>query len=85
MQIGCGIRTMTVKGHDYLYFWHYETREGRRRAVHTYMGPVRDPEASRKAVEAMDAYARKAIDEARRRLAASRAVASSRRALGSYQ
>ena len=80
MQIGCGVRTMTVKNHEYLYFWHYETQGGRRRAVHDYMGPARDPESGRKAVEALEAYARKAIDEARRRIQSekSQAIAGSR-------
>ena len=66
---------MTVKRHDYLYFWHYETRDGRRRAVHDYMGPARDPESGRRAVDALEAYARKAIEEARRRLASEKGVA----------
>ena len=68
MQIGCGVRTMTVRNHEYLYFWHYETRDGRRKAVHDYVGPARDPDSSRRAVEALEAYTRKAIEEARRRL-----------------
>ncbi len=68
MQIGCGVRTMTVRNREYLYFWHYETRDGRRKAVHDYVGPARDPDTGRKAVEALEAYTRKAIEEARRRL-----------------
>ncbi len=75
MQIGCGVRTMTVKGHEYLYFWHYENKDGGRRAVHDYVGPARDPDSGRKAVEALEAYARKAIEEARRRLQAAKAGA----------
>ncbi len=68
MQVGCGVRTMTVRNREYLYFWHYETRDGRRKAIHDYVGPARDPESGRKAVEALEAYTRKAIEEARRRL-----------------
>ena len=69
MQLGCGVRTMTVKGRDYLYVWHYESRDGRRRAVHDYIGPARDPDA-----------ARKGIEDARRRLQARKAgaIAASR-------
>ncbi len=80
MQIGCGIQVKSVKGHEYVYFWHYESREGRRRPVFDYLGPARDTESARKAVEAMDAYARKAIEETRRRLQAIRthAVAAGR-------
>ena len=62
------MRTMTVRNREYLYFWHYETRDGRRKAIHDYVGPARDPEAGRKAIEALEAYTRKAIEEARRRL-----------------
>ena len=45
-----------------------QTRDGRRKAIHDYVGPARDPEAGRKAIEALEAYTRKAIEEARRRL-----------------
>lgn len=76
MQIGCGIQVKPVKSPDYVYFWHYESREGRRRAVYDYLGPARDPEAARRAVEAMETYARKAIEEARRRLQAIRTHAA---------
>jgi len=80
MQLGCGVRTMTVKGRDYLYVWHYESRDGRRRAVHDYIGPARDPDAARKAGEALEGYARKGIEDARRRLQARKAgaIAASR-------
>ncbi len=76
MQIGCGVRTMTVKDHDYLYFWHYENREGRRRAVHDYLGPARNPESVKKAIEALEAYTRRAIEEARRRLQSAKVEAA---------
>jgi hypothetical protein len=78
MQIGCGVRTLRVKNHDYLYFWHYESENGRRRAVHDYIGPVRDPATGRKAVDALEAYTRKAIEEARRRLQSEKAEALTR-------
>jgi len=75
MQLGCGVRTMTVKNHEYLYFWHYETQGGSRKAVHEYVGPIGDPDSGRKAVDALEAYARKAIEEARRRLQSEKAQA----------
>lgn len=80
MQVGCGVSVKAIKGREYLYFWHYETREGRRRPVHDYIGPARNPESARRAVEALEAYARKAIDDARRWLQSERvqALASSR-------
>ena len=80
MQIGCGIQVKAVKGHDYVYFWHYESRDGRRRAVYDYEGAARNPESARHAIEAMEAYTRRAIEQARRALqgAKARAVAGSR-------
>ncbi len=40
MQIGCGVYTHVVRGRAYLYFWHYETAQGRRRQVKEYLGPA---------------------------------------------
>jgi hypothetical protein len=75
MELGCGIRAMTVKGREYLYVWHYESRDGRRKQVYDYVGPVSDPEARRRAGEALDGYTRKAMEEARRRVQAGRTSA----------
>ena len=72
MQIGCGYRVMQVRGRDYLYFWHYEPRDGRRRQVYDYVGPAKDGEARRKTVDLLDQYTRRAIEEARRRLQSER-------------
>ncbi len=72
MQIGCGYRVMHVRGRDYLYFWHYEARDGRRRQVYEYAGPAHDGDARRKVVDSLEAYTRKAIEEARRRLQSER-------------
>lgn len=76
MELGCGIRLKTVKRREYLYVWHYEPIEGRRRQVYDYIGPAANPEARRKAIDALEAHARKAIDDARRRIHAGRAVAA---------
>lgn len=75
MQIGCGIQVKPRRERAYVYFWHYEARDGRRTLVYDYVGPARDPESGRRAVQAMEAYARKAIDEARRRLQVARVAA----------
>src|SRR2546427_13167427 len=72
MKIGCGYRVMHVRGRDYLYFWQYEPRDGRRRQVYDYVGPERDGEARRKVVELLEQYTRRAIEEARRRLQSER-------------
>ena len=75
MQIGCGIQMKPRRERDYVYFWHYESRDGRRKEVYDYVGPARDPESARKAVQALEGYTRKAIDEARRQLQAARTTA----------
>ncbi len=75
MELGCGMRAMTVKGREYLYVWHYETRDGRRKQVYDYVGPAGDANARRRAGDALDAYARRAMDEARRRVQAGRSSA----------
>ncbi len=75
MQIGCGYRVMKVHGRDYLYLWHYETRDGRRKQIHDYVGPAGDADARRKVVDFLEAYTRRAIEEARRRLQAGRIAA----------
>ena len=82
MQIGCGYRVMTVRRRPYLYIWHYESRDGRRKQVHEYIGPAGDADARRKVVEALEAYTRRAVEEARRRLQSERlgAMAAARRA-----
>jgi len=80
MQIGCGYRVMDVRGRAYLYFWHYEPKDGRRRQMYDYVGPARDAEARRKVVDLLEQYTRRAIEEARRHLQAERieAMAASR-------
>lgn len=75
MELGCGVRVKAVKGRDYLYVWHYEPDGGRRHQVYDYIGPAGDADARRRAIAALEAHARKAIDEARRRIEAGRAVA----------
>jgi len=50
MQIGCGIQMKPRRERAYVYFWHYEARDGRRTLVYDYVGPARDPESGRRAV-----------------------------------
>ena len=40
MQVGCGVYAHTVRGNQYLYFWHYENRGASRVQVKEYLGPV---------------------------------------------
>ena len=72
MELGCGVRAMTVKGREYLYVWHYETRGGKRKQVYDYVGPAGDGDARRRAAESLEAHSRKAIYEAQRRIQAGR-------------
>ncbi len=68
MQVGGGVRVMRVKGIAYVYVWHYETVNGGRKPVLEYIGPARNPDSARKAVNAMEEYSKKAISEARRQI-----------------
>lgn len=65
MQVGCGLYEHEVKGRPYLYFWHYETKGGRRVQIKEYLGPA-DAEASREeALRLCEAYFRRAAQEIR--------------------
>ncbi len=75
MELGVGVRVKPVKGRDYLYVWHYEPDGGRRRQVYQYVGPAADAAARGRAIDLLEAHARKAIEEARRRIASGRATA----------
>lgn len=77
MQVGCGFRVKEVKGHDYVYFWHYEDRGGRSRQVHVYVGPRRSAATSRRLSELLEAYYARVAHEIARQLAAARRAAAS--------
>src|SRR2546428_12976937 len=72
MELGCGVRVKAIKGHDYLYVWHYERDGARRRQVYDYIGPASDSDARRRAIDSLEGHARKAIEEARHRIEAGR-------------
>ena len=74
MQVGCGIRVKEIKGHEYVYFWHYEERGGRSRQVFDYIGPRRFPGTARRLSDSLEAYYARAADRMRRDLAAHRAA-----------
>lgn len=65
MQIGCGLYEHTVKGHTYLYFWHYEERGGRRSQIKEYVGPARSSETHADALRRCEEYFRRASRELR--------------------
>ncbi len=56
MQIGCGVYELTIRDRPYLYFWHYESKGGRRVQVKEYVGPARSPEARDEAGRRCEAY-----------------------------
>ncbi len=74
MQVGCGFRMKPVRGHDYVYFWHYENRSGRSRQVYEYMGPRRSWETARRLAAAVEAYYAGAENDLRRQLVGQRAA-----------
>ena len=79
MQVGCGFRVKTIKGNDYVYFWHYEEREGRSRQIQQYVGARRAAPTSRRLAELLDAYYARVSQDLHRERAGSRAAAASLR------
>jgi len=67
MQIGCGATTKEIRGRRYVYFWHYEERDGRRRQVFRYVGPLGRESTRSRLSEAITAYYDRAAEELRRR------------------
>ena len=66
MQIGCGVYELTIRDRPYLYFWHYESRAGRRVQVKEYVGPVRSPDARAEAGRRCEAYFDRASEDLQR-------------------
>src|SRR2546430_17268104 len=66
MQVGCGFRVKGVQGQDYVYFWHYEDRDGRSRQVYEYMGPRRSSGTASRLTTAVEAYYAAAGNDPRR-------------------
>ena len=80
MQVGCGFRVKAIKGRDYVYFWHYEDRDGRSRQVYAYLGPRRSAGTARRLIEALEGYFARASNDLRRQLAVHRAAIAALRA-----
>ncbi len=71
MQIGCGVYVHSVRRRRYLYFWHYETKGGRRVQIKEYIGPSDSLRTKEEAARrAGDYFARVALDLERARAAA---------------
>jgi len=63
MMLGCGYCEKTIHGRAYLYFWHYESRGGRREQVEEYVGPARNPRTRQEVARRVTAYAERAQAE----------------------
>ena len=75
MQVGCGFRVKTIRGSEYVYFWHYEDRGGRSRQIQDYLGALRSPATSRRLLDRLDAYYARVAADLERERAASRLAA----------
>jgi len=63
MMMGCGYCVKTIRHRRYLYFWHYEDREGRRKQVEEYIGPSKDLRAREEVARRVAVYADRARSE----------------------
>ncbi len=66
MMMGCGYCVKTIRNRRYLYFWHYEDRDGRRVQLEEYIGPSKDLRARAEVARRVAAYADRARSEMRR-------------------
>jgi len=76
MQIGCGATTKQIRGRRYVYFWHYEERDGHRHQVFRYIGPLGRESTRARLAEAIGSYYDRAGEELRRRRGEALAKAS---------
>lgn len=79
MQVGCGFRIMVVKNREYVYFWHYEDRDGRSRQVYRYLGPKASARTARRLDAALDGYYARSAEVLQKELARHRAAAAALR------
>jgi len=63
MMLGCGYCVKTIRRGRYLYFWHYESRGGRREQVEEYVGPAADPKVREEICRRVASYADRAKGE----------------------
>lgn len=74
MQVGCGVYRHTVRGREYLYFWHYESKGQSRVQVKEYVGPARSERAITEAARRCRLYYERAVADLQRLRAASLAA-----------
>ena len=74
MKVGCGVYRHTVRGREYLYFWHYETRGRSRVQLKEYVGPAGSARSIEEAARRCDGYYQRAVGELQRLRASSLAT-----------
>jgi len=74
MQVGCGAYLHTVRGREYLYFWHYETKGRSRVQVKEYIGPAKSDRSIAVAARRCEGYYDRALAELHRLRASSLAT-----------
>jgi len=74
MQVGCGVYLHTVRGREYLYFWHYETKGRSRVQVKEYIGPAKSVRSIAEAARRCEGYYERALGDLQRLRAASLAT-----------
>ena len=74
MQVGCGFRVKAIGRQEYVYFWHYEGRNGRSRQVYEYLGPRRSAGTARRLAVALEAYYAAAAEDLRAQLVRQRGL-----------
>ncbi len=79
MQVGCGFRLKTIKGREYVYFWHYEDRGGRSRQIQMYVGPSRASATAQRLGDLLESYYARAGQQLARDLADHRTAAANLR------
>ncbi len=70
MKVGCGFVEKEIRGNRYLYFWCFQGRAASVRKIERYMGPASDPDARRRTLREIEAYAARASAELAERMAA---------------
>lgn len=63
MKVGCGFTEKRIRGIRYLYFWCFPSSRPGAKKVERYMGPAADPEARRRTLQELEAYAARAEAE----------------------
>ena len=63
MMLGCGYCEKTIHRRPYLYFWHYESHDGRREQFEEYVGPARSLRAREAVARKVSTYAERACAE----------------------